>query len=112
MKRFLVLFSVILVIVLLIPVSIGWINSDEASNICPYAVKIDDQVYITRRDSVDILPEEGQIVGHIQSSVPITQMPAENNQANFDCVGQPYAIIDGSVYLKDKGGIWYVCEPA
>lgn len=112
MKRFVICVAVLLVGVLLIPALIDWVSPDKVEDVCPFSVKIDGQVYLTRRDSVDFRPEEGQISGYIQSSVTINQMPEENDQANFDCVGQPYAVIDGEVFLRDKGGIWYACKPS
>jgi hypothetical protein len=111
-KRFVICVAALLVVVLLIPALIDWVSPDKVENVCPFAVKIDGQVYLTRMDSTDLRPEDGQITGYIESSVPISQMPEENDQANWDCVGQPYAVIDGEVFLRDKGGIWYTCKPS
>lgn len=112
MKRFVICVAVLLVIVLLIPALIDWVTPDLVEDVCPCSVKIDGQVYLTRMDPAEFRPEDGQITGYIQSSVTINQMPEEDEQANFDCVGQPYAVIDGEVFLRDKGGAWYACKPS
>ena len=69
---------------------IGVIISAPQPN--PASIMIDGTLYINSGEIVSEAIEESRIVGHIVSSVPITEWPTEHGQTNFDSLnGAPYA---------------------
>lgn len=75
---------------------------------------INGAIYYCFQYKTDIVPTEDDISGTIKSVCEegIVALPTENDQSNFPtCLDQPYAVIDGKVYIffNDK---WTVCTPA
>lgn len=86
-------------------------DEDVAENRCPCAVMLEGEQYLCFFDKSEVIPNDSQITGTIKSDVVETSMPSENEQCNFPAgVDQPYAIIDGTVYLCIDD-VWYVCIP-
>lgn len=86
-------------------------GEDVAENRCPCAVMLEGEQYLCFFDKSEVIPNDSEITGTIKSDVVETSMPSENEQCNFPAgVGQPYAIIDGTVYLRIDD-VWYVCIP-
>ena len=79
----------------------------------PKMIQVDGTVYhiwgtpLERLFDLDKCESTGRITSIIAQSLT----PAENNQANFDCDGQPYVWLDGNLFLKQKDGNWYRCSP-
>ena len=97
-------------------------QSDEDIRwVCPPTVIIDGREY---RDWSIIRPnitiKDEDVLGYITSVVSITEMPTQNNEANYDAVlNQPYARWTdeeyGEVYViwHDYGWkAWYILLPA
>lgn len=77
---------------------------------CPPAIMVNDEIYYCRGGTVDPGPNEIEILGYIDSDVPINEMPKKNNVSNFPiCVGQPYGVYEGEmcIYFDDQ---WHACE--
>ena len=90
---------------------VRWRNSG-ADNVAPYTVMVDGALYHTYGEEAPA-PEVGQISGEISArSAPITNVPRQEGTSNFDeCVGQPYAFLDGELLLYYSGQ-WNRCVPA
>lgn len=54
--------------------------------------------------------DESAIVGRIGSVIPLSQLPANDREANFGQIGDPYAVTrDGLVVIVDHE--WVLFEP-
>lgn len=76
-------------------------------NVCPYAIRVEGQVYYCYEEEAD--PENVEVLGTITSSVNISQGPEIDDQANrSDWVGAPYGTADGRMYLYYENH-WLKC---
>lgn len=83
------------------------------NEVCYPMVMIDDALYYCFNDKADIVLSEDDISGTVSSVCCYggwLSMPIEDDQSNFtDCLNEPYAVIDGNVYLH-MDGKWIICE--
>lgn len=85
-------------------------NSSE-NEAYPQILMLEGAWYRYDGKKADISPADSEITGTISSEIESTKIPKKNEQCNFPAgVGQPYAIIDGTVYLRIDD-VWYVCIP-
>ena len=63
-----------------------------------YALIYDGTCYVSGGQPIPAEPAPEAYVGYIASSVPASQLPTEELQANFDSVGDPVAICDGKLH--------------
>ena len=90
---------------------VRWRNSG-ADNVAPYTVMVDGALYHTYGEEAPA-PEADEISGQISARfVAGSVLPKEEGTSNFDeCVGQPYAFVNGELLLY-YGGQWNRCVPA
>ncbi len=75
------------------------------------SIMVDDTIYFCRwtevyRDEIN----EDDILGKIESKVPLSQMPAENDQTNMrGILDAPYARYGSDIVVK-KEGSWILFE--
>ena len=85
-------------------------QTPEAPNTFLPQIMIDDEIYFLHSSpdlSISYLPES-YYKGSVLSTVPLSQIPTENGQANFDVeIGAPYAKY-GDGYIVLWKGIWTV----
>lgn len=77
----------------------------------PLAIMVEGNLYLIYYRQDGDIPADVEIAGHIISCVDLSDLPAQNDQANFpSALNQPYAWVDGELYLclDDQ---WYLCEP-
>ena len=84
-------------------------KEEQLVGICPYAIRVDGQVYICH-DAVPE-PENFEPLGKITSTVKANQWPEIDDQANFGYVGDIYGTADGRVYFFSRD-TWYQCDSA
>lgn len=88
-----------------------WVFSPTPPSDNPPAVMVNGQVYYTFSERSTVTPADADIAGSITACVDLSQLPVENDHSNFPaCVGQPYAFVDGTLYLY-YGGQWNICVP-
>lgn len=56
------------------------------------------------------MPDESEYYGRIETMAPKTALPTRNSEANFDCVGAPYVLLDDGLALL-YGGQWQLFLP-
>ena len=71
-------------------------------------VYVENQLYVSSEQAmpVEIAPEA--ILGSIQTATSPSENPDQNGEANFDCVGAPYAKIENG--LGGKAGLAVLLE--
>ena len=75
------------------------------------AVKAYDTVYCWSGHAFYRTPDESEYAGRIESVVPETEKPAENNEANVPCKDAPFVLLDDGVALL-LNGEWQFFRPA
>ena len=82
----------------------------ETPNARRPSVMYEGTLYATTGKQLPAEVDESAIVGTIASTVPLSQLPTENGQANFGSIGDPFAITsDGFLVLVDQE--WTLFEP-
>ena len=86
---------------------------DNPNWTCPCSIMVDGVQYHTYFEKAEIDTDSIVIAGHIkEQSCQASEMPTENDTSNFSiCVGEPYAWVDGQLYLRCDGQ-WNVCVKA
>ena len=49
--------------------------------------------------------------GQITSTILTVGGPLQDDQANFNCLGSLYTVVDGVMMIQLDGGKWYSCVP-
>ncbi len=90
-----------IVIICLLSVTVGCSNGASAPNTFLPQVMLNDTIYyLDGGKKPDITIEQSDYLGEIASTVPLTQVPTENGQANFDAeVGAPYAEYENGIVV-------------
>ncbi|MBE5966653.1 MAG: hypothetical protein E7255_06765 [Lachnospiraceae bacterium] len=66
-------------------------------------IMVEDVLYLDTGKQIPVEIEDTSILGTISSDVDATEIPAENGQSNFGCVGSEYAFYeDGVVVMIDN----------
>ena len=66
------------------------------------SIVYEGNLYRTTGKQIPATVDESAIVGYISSVVPLSQLPANEGEANFGEVGDPYAITsDGLLVIMD-----------
>ena len=110
MKRFLIAIVILFGIVGLVFLIAPLFTRDEADGGKAPSIRVDGVVYQVTREVALIYPEDSEVSGHISSTVSDDQFPTKNDQANFNCKGQPDIWIDGPLYCKGGDASWYICQ--
>lgn len=77
------------------------------------SVMYDDTLYLSTFKQIPGEVDSSAIIGNISSTVPLSQLPTENGQANFDALDAPYALTDeGLAVLVDSEWILFSTEAA
>lgn len=72
------------------------------------SVMYDDTLYLSTFKQIPGEVDSSAIIGNISSTVPLSQLPTENGQANFDALDAPYALTDeGLAVLVDSEWILF-----
>ncbi len=101
MKKYSILF-ILLIIILGI---CGCKNNavPDTPNVLVPAIMYDGDIFCTTGKQMSGEIDESAVVGTITSTVPLSQWPKENGQANFNAIDAPYAITsDGLVVLMEN----------
>ena len=83
----------------------------KSDSIWPMAIMAEGQIYYCYDEIIEVATEDVEILGYIESTVEMTQGPAEDNQANFTaCMEQPYGRLGERmlIYFDDN---WHICYP-
>lgn len=84
----------------------GWIlfRSILGPDVYPASLMVDEQLYYYTGEAVETAIEEGDAIGKIAATVPQTEVPKENGQANIPFEDAPYARYGGDmiVFIDDK----------
>ena len=76
----------------------------------PKMLNIAGEIFVYDKKVKD--PVEAQLEGTVRSALDRDLYPSEDEQTNVaEWVGQPYAVIDDTVYVYD-GKDWYACHAA
>ena len=76
----------------------------------PKMLNIAGEIFVCDKKVKD--PVEAQLEGTVRSALDRDLYPSEDEQTNVaEWVGQPYAVIDDTVYVYD-GKDWYACHAA
>ena len=76
-------------------------------------VMYDGTLYLSTFKQIQGEVDSSTIIGNISSTVPLSQLPTENGQANFDALDAPYALTDeGLAVLVDSEWILFSTEAA
>ena len=76
----------------------------------PKMLNIAGEIFVCDKKVKD--PGEAQLKGTVRSALDRDLYPSEDEQTNVaEWVGQPYAVIDDTVYVYD-GKDWYACHAA
>ena len=110
MKRFLIAIVILFGIVGLAYLIGSLATGNEVDGGKAPSIRVDGVVYHVTREVALIYPENSEVSGHISSTVSHDQFPEKNDQANFNCKGQPYIWIDGTLYFKGVNASWYICQ--
>jgi len=96
--------------VLLLSLAACMSDDDFVVNTCPFSVMVDGQLFHTYYEKAVVDPDAIQPAGTItHASCNITAVPADNNTSNWEeCVGQPYAWVDGDLILFYENE-WKIC---
>ncbi|MBR4905290.1 MAG: hypothetical protein IKZ44_00365 [Clostridia bacterium] len=86
-------------------------SSPAESNAPQPAVKAFDTVYCWSGHAFYRTPDESEYAGRIESVVPESEKPAENNEANVPCKDAPFVLLDDGVALL-LNGEWQFFRPA
>lgn len=81
------------------------------SNVAQPAVKAYDTVYCWSGHAFYRTPDESEYAGRIESVVPETDKPVENNEANVPCQDAPFVLLDDGIALL-LNGEWQFFRPA
>lgn len=81
------------------------------SNAAQPAVKAYDTVYCWSGHAFYRTPDESEYAGRIESVVPETDKPVENNEANVPCQDAPFVLLDDGIALL-LNGEWQFFRPA
>ena len=102
MKRILFL-ALAIVVLVLAAVRLSRPNYQRAN-----MVYVEDQLYVSSEQAMpaEVAPEA--ILGTIQTATDASENPDQNGEANFDCVGAPYAKIENG--LGGKAGLAVLLE--
>ena len=77
------------------------------------SVMYDGTLYLSTFKQIPGEVDSSAIIGNISSTVPLSQLPTENGQANFDALDAPYALTDeGLAVLVDSEWILFSTEAA
>lgn len=85
--------------------------SAAESNAAQPAVKAYDTVYCWSGHAFYRTPDESEYAGRIESVVPETEKPVENNEANVPCQDAPFVLLDDGIALL-LNGEWQFFRPA
>ena len=102
MKRILFL-ALAIVVLVLAAVRLSRPNYQRAN-----MVYVEDQLYVSSEQAMpaEVAPEA--ILGTIQTAPDASENPDQHGEANFDCVGAPYAKIENG--LGGKAGLAVLLE--
>ncbi len=75
-------------------------GAPDTPNVLSPAVMVDDVMYVLLGEELDTAPLESSFSGKITSVVKLTEFPAQNGEANFDCLNAPYVILDEGVAVR------------
>ena len=87
------------------------ISSAAESNAEQPAVMAFDTLYYRSGHAFYRTPDESEYAGRIESVVPSTALPAENNEANIPCKNAPFVLLDDGIALL-LNGEWQFFRPA
>ena len=72
------------------------------------SIIVNDTYYFTTGLSVNVEVSEGDYLGRVNSTVPLSEIPLENGQSNYAAEGAPYAIHeDGIIVLINERWILF-----
>jgi len=57
-------------------------------------IMYDGKLYHLNSKGIVVDVDQAEIIGYVSSTVPLSQLPAENGQANFGDTDTPYAMTD------------------
>ena len=73
----------------------------------PAMVRVDGVLYQLESDAVDAQDSARvEKTGAIKSQVSYSEVPLEDDQANYPGVGREYGMLDGQLVVKDRNGNW------
>ena len=100
MKKLMALFIVLVCVVGLVACGEKEPTTSDTPNATIPSIMYEGNLYRITEDQIAVEVDETAIVGNISSVVPLSQFPANDSEANFGQVGDPYALIeDGLVVL-------------
>lgn len=90
----------------------GSTSSDPVrDSVGPPCINVDGAVYAMKTSSADLRLSIWEISGFINYNInDLSIVPAEDDQANFNCVFSPYTWVDEELYLYYNGS-WHICKP-
>ena len=95
-------FAVILLLISILSLFGCHIEPSTPNALVP-SIMYNDEIYCTTGKQMPGEVAEDTIIGEITSTVPLSQWPEEDGQANFDILGAAYATTsDGLVVLIDN----------
>lgn len=113
--KFYLILTVCLLLIIAVTIGCTFTGApdDNPNWTCPCSIMVDGVQYHTYFEKAEIDTDSIVIAGHIEErSCEISEMPTKNDTSNFDtCVGEPYAWVDGRLYLRCDGQ-WNVCVNA
>ncbi len=112
--RFYLILTVCVLLITAVAIGCTFTGAPDNPNwTCPCSIMVDGVQYHTYFEKADLDTDSIAIAGNIKKqSCDISDMPTENDTSNFDtCVGEPYAWVDGQLYLRCNGQ-WNVCVNA
>ena len=106
MKRFVLLWTAVSLLLLF-----GCSRQETTSDDRLPALMVEGTLYLDTGKQIPVEMEESAILGQITDSVGQNELPEENGQSNFGCIGAEYAYFsDGVVVLINHE--WQFFEPA
>jgi hypothetical protein len=97
--------GIVIICLLLVSVGCSSIHEPSAPNTFLPQVMLNDTIYyLDGGKKPDITIAESDYLGEIASTVPLTQVPIENGQANFNVdAGAPYAEYENGIVVLWNG---------
>ena len=73
----------------------------------PAMIQVDGILYQIDSDKVSRTDSERvEVLGTIKTKVSYSEVPSEDDQANYPAVGREYGMLDGQLVIKDNDGNW------
>ncbi len=97
--------GIVIICLLLVNMGCSGIDEPDAPNTVLPQVMLNDTIYyLDGGEKPGITIAESDYMGEIASTVPLTQVPTENGQANFNVeAGAPYAEYENGIVVLWNG---------